>query len=233
MENSNLANLNENWKKLEGRVKLACQQAGRSPAEVEIMAVSKTNPLEKIAQASQLGWKVFGENRVQEAKDKIVNADFSARWELIGHLQSNKAALAVQLFDRIQSVDSLKLAKKLDRFAGEAQKRQRVLLQVNTGRDEGKFGLLPEEVQPVVDYLTAAEFLVWEGFMTIAPLEGGRGVARRAFADLRELASDYRQQTGLALPVLSMGMSGDLEEAVSEGSTQVRIGSALFGERGN
>ncbi|MCH8475316.1 MAG: YggS family pyridoxal phosphate-dependent enzyme [Opitutales bacterium] len=231
MENSNLANLKENWEHVYGRVFKACEAAGRSPSEVEIMAVSKTHPLSTVAAAAKIGWGVFGENRVQEAQDKIEKAEFDARWELIGHLQSNKASAAVRLFDRIQSVDSLKLARRLDRLATEAGKPQRILLQVNTGRDEGKFGVLPENVTEMVDFLGTASSLLWEGFMTIAPLEGGRSRARQAFADLRALADTIRTETNLSLPTLSMGMSGDLEEAINEGSTQVRIGSALFGTR--
>ncbi|MCC5788091.1 MAG: YggS family pyridoxal phosphate-dependent enzyme [Opitutales bacterium] len=231
MEKSKLATLKKKQEMVQARVVKACEAASRSPSEVEIMAVSKTHPLSRIAAAGQLGWGVFGENRVQEAKEKIEQADFTARWELIGHLQSNKAGAAVRLFDRIQSVDSLKLARRLDRLAEEAGHPQRILLQVNTGRDEGKFGVLPEDVAEVVDFLATAAFLRWEGFMTIAPLEGGRSRARQAFADLREMAARIRVETSLPLPVLSMGMSGDLEEAILEGSTQVRIGSALFGER--
>ena len=214
------------------RVAAACSRAGRSLEEVRIMAVTKTYDLGVISEAVAEGWCLLGENRVQEAREKIQKATFAADWELIGHLQSNKVNTAVPLFSRIQSVDSLKLARRLAKAAEENQKVLPVLLQSNTGGDEGKFGVAPEEAEELGAFLRETPHLRWDGLMTIAPLEGGRSAARRAFAALRHLRDDLETRLQCSLPELSMGMSGDLEEAVEEGSTLVRIGSALFGERG-
>jgi pyridoxal phosphate enzyme (YggS family) len=169
---------------------------------------------------------------VQEAAGKRAEVpDLDLDWELIGHLQSNKAAQALKIFDRIQSVDSLKLAQRLNRMAGDERCRLRCLLQVNTGEDPRKFGFGVTGFEREFEELLPLEHLLIEGFMTIAPVEDGSGVARRAFARLRELAEEARVRSGLSLPELSMGMSGDLAEAIAEGSTLIRVGSALYGER--
>ena len=195
------------------------------------MAVTKRFPLEVAESAAKAGLTLLGENRVQEAIDKIKQATFEARWELIGHLQSNKAQLAAEHFDGIQSVDSVKLARRLNRFSEEAGKQLPVLLQVNTGEDPGKFGFSTEETEAALE--TALEFtsLKVEGFMTIAPLPATLESAKAAFDELRELRDRLAQKTGTDLSELSMGMSFDLEVAIRAGSTCIRVGSALFGER--
>ncbi len=216
-----------------GRMEDAARRAGRDPSGISLLPVTKTHPKEAVEFSGRAGLGRIGENRVQEAaaKRSEVRGVPDLRWDLIGHLQSNKAALALEVFDRIQSVDSWKLARRLDRLAGERNRRLPCLIQVNTAGDPRKYGFDSGQLLEDCEQLVHFEHLEMEGLMTIGPLEGGRDAARRAFAGLRELVERLRQRTGLALPELSMGMSGDLEEAVAEGSTLIRVGSALFGER--
>lgn len=217
--------------RIRGQIRLACEKAGRDPGEVKLMAVTKTHPLEAAAYAARAGLPCVGENRVQEALEKIRQADFSMRWELIGHLQSNKARAAAEAFDRIQSVDRAKLVAALDRHAGELGKRLPILIQVNAGDDPAKFGVAVDEAPALLEAALRAENLRVEGLMTIAPLDETREEARLAFARLRRLRDDLSARFGIALPELSMGMTGDLEEAIAEGSTLVRVGTALYGSR--
>ena len=221
---------------LRGLIADACARAGRDPEEVAILPVTKTFPVEVVGLAAEAGLGAVGENRVQEAVAKreqwlASGGDPALRWELIGHLQSNKAALAVEHFDRISSVDSLRLLQRIDRLAGEKARRIEVLLEANPGGDPGKFGFQESEFARIADEIVALRNLEVRGLLTVAPLQGGAAAARRAFAGLREIRDDLEGRTGLSLPVLSMGMSGDLEVAILEGSTQVRIGSWLYGSR--
>jgi PLP dependent protein len=220
----NLGTLNE-------RIEAACKQSDRPREAVKLMAVTKRFPLEIAASAVQAGLSLLGENRIQEAVEKIQKATFDARWELIGHLQSNKAQLAVQHFDAIQSVDSLKLARRLNRFSEEIGKELPILLQVNTGEDPGKFGFNTAETEGALEQILDLEALKVEGLMTIAPLPATLESAKAAFESLRKLRDQLTENTGNPLPELSMGMSGDLEAAIAEGSTCIRVGSALFGQR--
>jgi len=231
--NTGRKQFSENLARVRKRIAAAARAAGRDPATVQLLPVTKTQPGEVLDWIRAEGLGAVGENRVQEALGKRGEAAdrHGLRWELIGHLQSNKAALAVAHFDRIQSVDSLRLARRLDRLAAEEGRVLPVLLQVNTGGDPRKYGWSPEGLRADLEELLAMKALGVEGFMTIGPLEGGREAARPAFARLRALAVELRGATGLPLAELSMGMSGDLEEAVAEGSTLVRIGSDLFGPR--
>ena len=216
---------------VEQRIARACAAAGRSREDITLMAVTKTHPLERIAEAVAAGLLTLGENRVQEAKTKIEQAPFSAQWELIGQLQSNKAKLAAALFARIQSVDREKLVLKLDEEGQQRGLPVRILMQVNTSEEAQKSGVRPEHAPALATCITQCPGLQWEGLMTIGPLEGGREAARQSFILLREIRDQLRQTTGLPLPVLSMGMTGDLEEAIQEGSTLIRIGTALFAPR--
>lgn len=210
----------------------ACEHAGRAPAEVSLLPVTKNHPAEVIAWVARAGLGAVGENRVQEARDKKAAAQVSdVRWELIGHLQSNKARAAVACFDRIQSVDSAKLLDLLDRAAGAEARVLPVLLQVNAGRDPAKSGCALEEAPALLEHALSSRHLRVDGLMTIAPLDESAETARRAFAALRACRDALRQRFGISLNELSMGMSGDLREAILEGSTQVRIGTALFGAR--
>lgn len=220
-----------NLEVLKERIGKACVASGRHIEDITLMAVTKRFPLEVAAKAVDSGLPVLGENRVQEGIEKIQKASFRARWELIGHLQSNKAKMAVQYFDRIQSVDSLKLAKRLDRFANESGKKMPILLQVNTGEDPAKFGLSLDETEAVLHEILKLDSLKVEGIMTIAPMPPNLNTAKASFVKLRKLRNALARSSGQSLPELSMGMTFDLEAAIEAGSTCIRIGSALFGKR--
>jgi PLP dependent protein len=213
------------------RIAQACAAAGRQPSEVALLPVTKTHPVAAAEYASRYGFKAVGENRVQEAAEKHPHAPGTLRWELIGHLQSNKARLAISHFDRIQSVDSEKLLTVLNRGAGEAGKTLPVLLQINAGNDPAKFGAEPSDALRLLETALSLPHLRVDGLMTIAPLSDNPAVARRTFAHLRAIRDDLVSRTGAPLRELSMGMTGDLEAAVLEGSTLVRIGTALYGPR--
>lgn len=213
------------------RMAAACAQAGRSTASVRLLPVTKTHPVDAALYAVQFGLLAVGENRVQEAAAKRLQGPAGLSWELIGHLQSNKAKLAVETFDRIQSVDSADLASRLGRIAGELGKTLPVLLQVNAGDDPAKFGTDLAGAPALLEAALAAPALKVEGLMTVPPLSDDPDVARRAFQRLRACRDDLATRFGIALPELSMGMSGDLEIAIAAGSTCVRVGSSLYGER--
>ena len=213
------------------RIERACAAAGRKREEVALLAVTKTHPAEAVEYVARAGLAAVGENRVQEAVDKRSLTTVSVRWELIGHLQSNKAKLAAQHFDRVQSVDSAKLLTQLDRAAAEQSKRLAVLLQINAGRDPAKFGAEMENAPKLLETALRCENLRIDGLMTIAPLSSDPAVAQRTFVALRELRDKLAAEYRVPLPELSMGMSGDLDAAVAAGCTVVRVGTALFGER--
>lgn len=214
-----------------GRIAQLCQAAGRKPRDVTLLPVTKTHPAAAVEYVARFGLGAVGENRVQEAAGKRVLTAAAVRWELIGHLQTNKARLAVTHFERIQSVDSEKLLNALDRAAGELGRKLPVLLQVNAGNDPAKFGAEPADVARLLDLALTKPHLQVDGLMTIAPLSSDPAVARRTFANLRSIRDQLAVGSGAALRELSMGMSGDLEAAIAEGSTLVRIGTALFGSR--
>ena len=223
---------------LRRRIAAACLQAKREPGEVELLAVTKTHDAAAVNYVARYGLRAVGENRVQEAVEKRGDASAAAlalRWELIGHLQSNKAKLAVQHFDRVQSVDSEKLLTHLDRAALEAGKVLPVLLQINAGNDPAKFGADLAEAPRLLEAGLDKTGLRIEGLMTIAPLgtnpEETAGHAERTFANLRTLRDELAGRFNTPLRELSMGMTGDLEIAVMAGSTLVRVGTALFGAR--
>lgn len=234
--------LRENLEKLEDAISAACQKAGRVRSEIETMAVSKTFPAEAIGEAAALGLRLFGENRVQEFAAKATNAEMlrtvcgksDLRVHLIGHLQSNKSARAVEIFDAIDSVDSLRLAERLNEAAGKLGKRVAVLIEVKLSPEETKAGLEPdsEEASRLLERLADFEHLQMSGLMTIAPWGVAPDVTRACFRKLRE----WRGRWATAYPklgfeVLSMGMSGDFAVAIEEGATRIRIGTALFGKR--
>ncbi|HKO57646.1 MAG TPA: YggS family pyridoxal phosphate-dependent enzyme [Thermoanaerobaculia bacterium] len=206
------------------RIEAACSRAGRDPAEVTLVAVSKTFPAQAVQEALAAGITDVGENRVQEAREKKPAVTGGARWHLIGHLQSNKAKDAVRLFDVIQSVDSESLAEKLARAAEGEGKRQEILLQVNIGREPQKSGIDPDDVERLAETIRAAAALDLRGLMAIPPV-GEAEETRRWFRALRLL----RDRIGVQH--LSMGMSEDFEVAIEEGSTMVRVGRAIFGAR--
>ena len=210
-----------------------CQAAGRDPRSVALLPVTKTHPAAAAEYAARYGLAAVGENRVQEAVDKQAQlaAGIRVRWELIGHLQSNKAKLAASHFDRVQSVDSGKLLDHLNRAAAGLGRKLPILLQINAGNDPAKFGAEPADAPRLLEAALACTHLQVDGLMTIAPLSGDPAVARRTFANLREIRDNLAARAGQPLRELSMGMSGDLEAAVAEGSTLVRVGTVLYGAR--
>ena len=218
------------------QIAAACAAAGRDPATVELLAVTKTHPVAAADYAARYGLRAVGENRVQEAAEKrSLCAAPTLLWELIGHLQSNKAKLAATHFDRVQSVDSEKLLNHLDRAAAELGKSLPVLLQINAGRDPAKFGAELEDAPRLLELALTKKNLRIDGLMTIAPLGAtpaeAADHAQRTFNQLRALRDDLAARFQTPLRELSMGMSGDLAPAIAAGSTQVRVGSALYGAR--
>lgn len=216
---------------VQSRIRSACEASGRSPESVHLLPVTKNHPVDAVAYASAAGLTAVGENRVQEASEKREQFEGTLRWELIGHLQSNKAKQAVHCFDRIQSVDSLKLLRRLARYAGEAERVLPILLQCNTGKDPKKYGFMVDVMEQAVEAALEEPHLKLEGLMTIAPLDDDPEVARAAFEDLRDLRDRLADFFKIDLPELSMGMTGDLEIAIAAGSTQIRVGTALYGTR--
>lgn len=215
------------------RVAVACQDARRDVDSVTLLPVTKNHPLDAVQYAARAGLLSVGENRVQEAAGKASQAGAPAvRWELIGHLQSNKAKDAVAIFDCVQSVDSLKLLQRLDRQAGELGKQLEILLQCNSGEDPNKHGFRVEEMEQALEQALDLPNIRVDGLMTIAPLDDNLDVAKAAFERLRRLRDDLATRFNVALPELSMGMTGDLEVAIAAGSTQIRVGTALYGSRG-
>ncbi len=221
--------------KLRALMTEACRAAGRDPAEVTLLPVTKTHPPAAADYVVRYGLPAVGENRVQEAVEKRAAVGGSLRWELIGHLQSNKARLAAAHFDRIQSVDSEKLVGVLAKTAAEQGKVLPILLQINAGNDPAKFGAEPAEAPRLLAAALAQPSLRVDGLMTIAPLgatpEETQAHARRTFANLRRIRDELATAHGVGLPELSMGMTGDFVEAIAEGSTIIRVGTALFGPR--
>ena len=217
--------IRDNVAEVRAQIAAACARAGRDASEVTLIAVTKVFPADFVEQAIAAGVTDIGENRVQEARDKKPLVQGSARWHLIGHLQSNKAKDAVRLFDVIQTVDSVELAQKIARAAETAGKRQEILLQVNIGNEEQKSGAAPAEVPALAQTLRGIDGIDLRGLMAIPPL-GTTEETRRYFRELRAL----RDEAGVEQ--LSMGMSEDFEAAIEEGATIVRVGRAIFGSRG-
>lgn len=213
------------------RMAAACARSGRDFAGVDLVAVSKTHGPEAVAEAVSCGLRRFGENKVQEAGAKIPLCAGGLSWDLVGHLQSNKAFTAVELFDLIHSVDSQKLLKVLDRAGDELGKRVRVLLEVNVSGESSKFGLKPEDVPGALEAANTLSRIEVQGLMTMAPLAEEAEKARPHFRRLRELRDRWAHEFATPLPVLSMGMSHDFEVAIEEGATCIRVGTLLFGER--
>lgn len=222
----------ENLAAVRAAIAEACREAGRGVEAVALLPVTKNHPPEAVRFAAQAGLPAVGENRVQEASEKKAAAGVaSLRWELIGHLQSNKARLAAATFDRIQSVDSTKLLDLLDRAATAQGRVLHILLQVNAGRDPAKSGCSLEEAPALLEHALTCGHVHVDGLMTIAPLDPAPDTAARTFDALRLCRDGLAERFGISLPELSMGMSGDLRAAIRAGSTQVRIGTALFGQR--
>ncbi len=226
-----------NLRAVQRRIAAAAERAGRDPAEITLVAVSKTQPIESIQAGYTAGLRHLGENRVEEAAEKIgpINhwaGDQRPTWHMVGHLQSRKARRAVELFDVIHSVDSLRLAEKLSRRCAEAGKTMPILLEVNVSGEASKYGLAPDEVEAVVEGLLPLPCLELQGVMTMAPIVADPEEARPVFRALRRLRDDLAARfPSVNWQHLSMGMTDDFEVAIEEGATLVRIGRAIFGER--
>ena len=213
------------------RIQAACARAGRDPASVTLVAVSKGQPPEIVRAAADVGQIVFGESRVQEARAKIEQCPGHLRWHMVGHLQSNKCREAVALFEMIESVDSVSLAQELNKWAEKEARTLPILLEVNVAGEVTKFGLTPEQLPAALAQINALPKIEIHGLMTIAPWTPEPDKVRPIFRKLRELKVQCEQTLGASLPHLSMGMTGDFEAAIEEGATIVRVGTALFGPR--
>jgi PLP dependent protein len=209
----------------------ACQRTGRDPGDVRLVAASKTVDLERLRAAVDAGQNLFGENYLQEARDKIAALGRPMTWHLVGHLQSNKAVGAVELFDLIHAVDRLKLARALDAAAARLGQVQEVLIQVNQGGEATKSGVEPGAAPALLEEVARLPHLRVLGLMTMPPWFPDPELARPYFRALRALRDHLRGLSGLTLTELSMGMSGDFAVAVEEGATLVRVGTAIFGGR--
>jgi pyridoxal phosphate enzyme (YggS family) len=231
MENT----IEHNIRSVQKRIADAAVSCGRLPEEIILLAISKTFPVESISQAATAGQSKFGENRVQEAEGKILyfGEQSGFEWHLVGHLQSNKSRRAAELFDVIHSLDSVRLAAKLNQACLDIGKRLSVLLQVDFGKEESKSGADPGQVRDIIEEVSGLKGLRMDGLMTIPPFFEDPGQARSYFARLRALKESLEsEQPGcLGLQHLSMGMSHDFEVAIGEGATIIRVGTSIFGKR--
>ena len=220
-----------NLETLRRRIRCACERAGRAPDEITLLAVTKGQPPEVVKAAADLGLSFFGENKIQEAKAKIPLCPGRLHWHFIGHLQSNKCRDAVELFEMIQSVDNLSLAREIAKRAEQSAKTMPVMLEVNVAGEASKFGYHPECLLKELKELIALPRIEVCGLMTVPPWSPEAEKVRPYFRRLRELKAECEQILGVPLRHLSMGMSGDFEVAIEEGATMVRIGTALFEPR--
>ena len=220
-----------NLEKVLATIAEAERKSGRAAGSVELVAVTKTHSAEVVQVAVDAGQLLFGENRVQEAKAKIPELPSKLRWHLIGHLQSNKARLALTLFEMIHGVDSIDLLQHLNRVAEDFGVFPRVLLEVNVAGESSKFGFPPQQLLSEVESIVQIDRLQIEGLMTIPPLAAAPEHSRKYFVQLRELRDRLEREFKFPLPHLSMGMTADYGVAVEEGATLVRVGTAIFGER--
>lgn len=227
--------ISENVPRVRERIDAACRRAGRRTEEVRLVAISKTFPAEAIRAACEVGLRDFGENRVQEAATKRpALSDLPITWHLVGHLQSNKAKLARELFHWVHSVDSFRLAERLDHMAASPSDRLFALVEVNLGGEETKSGVPENELVPLLESVGGLATLEVRGLMVIPPFADDPEQTRPYFRRLRELAATIaaRNLPGVSMQELSMGMSHDFEVAIEEAATMVRVGTAIFGERG-
>lgn len=224
--------IKENLRAVNARIAAAAKKSGRSAEEITLVAVSKTHPAEVIKAAVEYDASDIGESRIQEAEPKISSLGGIARWHMIGHLQTNKVKKAVRIFDMIQSVDSMKLAEEISRQAGEINKSVDCLIELNSSGEESKYGVRPDKLINFLKRAYSLENINVAGLMTIGPFVEDEDLIRAAFRLTRELFLKGREIVGESFSTLSMGMSDDFEIAIEEGSTMVRVGTAIFGPRG-
>ncbi len=229
-----MQDIQSNISRILERIASAAERSGRDSQDVRLVAVSKRKPIELIESAMACGQIIFGENYLQEAQEKIQHIGAGPQWHFIGHVQSNKAKAAAELFDCIETLDRLKLAKALEKHLVALNKTMDVLIQVNVGREEQKSGVLPEDAEALLKELSAFEHIKVQGLMTMPPYALDAEQTRPYFRALKSLADELTLKglLGHDGPAeLSMGMSGDFEVAIEEGATLVRVGTALFGAR--
>jgi len=226
--------LKNRLERVKERIKATADACKRPVASIRMVAVSKTMPAEVVREAIEAGVTDLGENYIQEAKEKIsALATYPVTWHYIGHLQSNKAKYAVRLFDLIHSVDSLKLAKELDKYAKKNDKIQTILIQVNVAREDSKSGVYLEDSMRLLREVSRLENISVKGLMTMPPYFNAPEKVRPFFAALRQFRDQIKKEAipNISMDELSMGMTGDFETAIEEGATMVRIGTAIFGDR--
>jgi len=221
----------ENLERVREQMAQAAAKAGRAVEAIELVAITKTHPADKVREAIEAAQSLFGESRVQEARSKIPELPSNTRWHFVGHLQKNKIRHALPLFELIHSVDSLALAQDVDRIAQEEGLHPRVLLEVNMAGEGSKFGFAPDNLRVQMEALLALPRLSILGLMTIPPLAQEPEASRKYFVQLRELRDHLQTECRVDLAQLSMGMTQDFPIAVEEGATLVRVGTAIFGER--
>jgi hypothetical protein len=224
-------NIEANLNRVKNEIAQAAQVSGRKVTDIELIAVTKTHPTEIVREAVDAGHLVFGESKVQEARAKIPLLPLNIRWHFIGHLQKNKIRHALPLFEIIHSVESLELARAIDRIAQEDGLHPRILLEVNVAGEGSKFGFKASTLRSELESLLLLPRLSIEGLMCIPPLAEEAETSREYFVELRELRDALEQEFEVNLPHLSMGMTNDYSVAVEEGATLVRVGTAIFGER--
>lgn len=225
--------IKENLLKIQERIQNACQHASRNPDEVTLIAVSKTKPNEMIKEAISCGQMVFGENYVQELAQKIEDFPNDIHWHMIGHLQRNKVKYIIGKVDCIHSVDSIRLAKQIQEEAQKKDICQDILLEINVGMEESKWGFTLENVKEALEEISQFPNLKMKGFMTSAPYVANPEENRLLFRSLKQCFEETKQTpySNVSMEILSMGMTNDFEVAIEEGATMVRIGTAIFGER--
>ena len=226
-----MSSIAENLDRVREQIAAAATKSGRQADDIELVAITKTHPTEKIREAIEAGQTILGESRVQEARAKIPELPAHIRWHFIGHLQKNKVRQTLPLFEMIHSVDSLALAQDINRIADDQGLYTRTLLEVNVAGEGNKFGFAPKELREQMEEVLELPRLSIEGLMCIPPIAEEAEASRRYFMDLRNLRDSLQNEFNLKLPHLSMGMTNDFPIAIEEGATLVRVGTAIFGER--
>jgi len=226
-----MSSILDNLERVREQIAQAAAKAGRDVEDVELVAIAKTHPAERLREAVEAGQTLFGENRVQEARAKIPELSSNIRWHFVGHLQKNKVRQALPLFEMIHSVDSLALAQDINRIAEEDGLYPKVLLEVNVAGEGSKFGFAPDDLREQMEALLALPRLSIEGLMCIPPLAVESEDSRKFFVQVRELRDSLEKEFNMKLPQLSMGMTQDFPIGIQEGATLVRVGTAIFGER--
>ena len=226
-----MSSILDNLERVREQIAQAAAKAGRDVKDVELVAITKTHPAEKVREAVEAGQTLFGESRVQEARAKIPELSSNIRWHFVGHLQKNKVRQALPLFEMIHSIDSLTLAQDVNRIAEEEGLYPRVLLEVNVAGEGSKFGFGPANLREQMEALLALPRLSIEGLMCIPPLAVESEDSQKFFVQVRELRDSLEKEFNMKLPQLSMGMTQDFPIGIEEGATLVRVGTAIFGER--